>query len=70
VASLVHRVLMLGLMGLIAQQWPALSWGALLAEIGINTFAAFLLFQGSSALPGMMSRQRANRRTSLSRRQW
>lgn len=69
-SSLVHRVLMIGLTGLIAQQWPAVSWGALLAETGLNTLAGFLLFQATSALPGMMARQRAGRRSSLSRRQW
>jgi rod shape-determining protein MreD len=68
--SLVHRVLMLGLTGLIAQQWPVVSWGTLAAETGLNTLAGFLLFQATSAVPGMMARQRDNRRTSLSRRQW
>jgi rod shape-determining protein MreD len=69
-SSLVHRLLMLGLTGLIAQQWPGVSWVDLLAETGLNTLAGFLIFQGTSALPGMVARQRANRRTSLSRRQW
>jgi rod shape-determining protein MreD len=69
-SSLVHRLLMLGLTGLIAQQWPPVSWVDLLAETGLNTLAGFLVFQGTSALPGMVARQRANRRTSLSRRQW
>jgi len=69
-SSVVHRVLMFGLTGLIAQQWPGVSWVMLLTETGLNTLAGFLLFQAASGLPGMMARQRANRRTSLSRRQW
>lgn len=68
--SVVHRILMLGFTGLIAQQWPAWSWAAMLAETGLNTLAGFLLFQATTALPGVVARNRANRRTSLSRRQW
>lgn len=69
-SSIVHRLLMLAFLGLIDQQWPAMSWGAMLAETGLNTLAAFLLFHATGALPGVMERNRANRRTSLSRRQW
>jgi rod shape-determining protein MreD len=69
-SSLVHRVLMLGLTGLIAQQWPVVSWGALAAETGLNMLAGLLVFQAAAGLPGMMARQRAGRRSSLSRRQW
>jgi rod shape-determining protein MreD len=69
-STLVHRGLMLMLAGLIDQQWPGVSWGAMLAEIGLNTLAAFLLFQATAALPGAMARHRMSRRASLSRRQW
>lgn len=69
-ATVVHRILMLALVGLIDQAWPGLSWTALLWETGLNTLAGFLVFQASSALPGVMARQRANRRSSLGRRQW
>lgn len=69
-ATLVHRILMLAVVGLIEQDWPGVSWKAMLWEIGINTLAGFLLFQATSALPGVMERQRSNRRSSLGRRQW
>jgi hypothetical protein len=61
---------MLGLQGLIDQHWPGVSWGAMLAETGINTLCAFIAFQATSSLPGVVDRRRANRRSSLSRRQW
>jgi rod shape-determining protein MreD len=69
-ATIVHRLLMLALVGLIEQDWPGVSWSALLWETGLNTLTGFLVFQATSALPGVMARQRANRRSSLGRRQW
>lgn len=70
VATIAHRFLMLGLVGLINQRWPGISLGAMLAEVGLNTLAAFLVFQGLAALPDAMARQRVNRRASFGRRQW
>jgi hypothetical protein len=61
---------MIGLGSLIDQQWLGISWGAMLAEIGLNTLGAFVAFQVTGALPGAMDRYRMNRRTRLSRRQW
>jgi len=69
-SSLVHRLLMLALTALIAQEWPVVSWGALLAELVLNTLAGFVVFQAMSALPGMVARRRAGRRASFGRRQW
>ena len=69
-ASMVHRVIMLAMYGLIDQQWPAVSWGAMLAEMLINGLGAIVAFQAASALPGFVKGQRAGRRSSLSRRQW
>jgi rod shape-determining protein MreD len=69
-ASLVHRAMLLAMYGLIEQEWPAISWGAMLAEVLINGLAALVVFQATAALPGVISRQRASRRSSLSRRQW
>lgn len=69
-ATLLHRGLMLVFTGLIEQQWPGVSWAAILGETGLNTLAAFLLFQGTMAIPGVISRRQMNRRTSFSRRQW
>jgi rod shape-determining protein MreD len=70
VATVVHRALMIGLLSLIDQRWRGVSWGAILAEVGINTAAALVVFYGLAAMPGMMARRRSGRRSSLSRRQW
>lgn len=68
--SLLHRLLMLALTGLIEQHWPVTTWGAMLAETGLNTAAGFVLFQIVGAVPGLVARQRFSRRAGLSRRQW
>lgn len=70
VSTFLHRFAMLGLTALIDQRWSGVSWGAMLAETGLNTLAAFVVFQGTAALPGAIARQRVNRRAGLSRRQW
>lgn len=69
-ATVVHRLGLLVLNGLIEQRWPGMAWGAMLAEVGLNTAGAFLAFQAVSSLPGAIERQRSNRRARLSRRQW
>ena len=69
-ATVVHRVIILGLHALIDQHWPGIAWGAMLAETGVNTACALALFAAASAAPGIMNRQRLSRRSSLSRRQW
>jgi rod shape-determining protein MreD len=69
-ATVVHRLMVLALQGLIDQAWSGVSWGAMLAETGINAMAAFLAFYASGALPGLVGRQRASRRATLGRRQW
>lgn len=69
-ATVVHRMIILGLHALIDQHWPGIAWGAILAETGVNTACALALFAGAGALPGLLSRQRMSRRSSLSRRQW
>ena len=70
VASVFHRFGMLALRGLIDQQWPSVPWNAVLTETAVNAACGFLAFQGTTALPGLIERQRRNRRSSLSRRQW
>lgn len=70
VATVVHRVMILAMMALIEQQWPAVSWRALLAEVALNAIAALIVFQMGEALPGAVERGRMGRRSSLSRRQW
>jgi rod shape-determining protein MreD len=69
-ATIFHRLLMLGLQGLIDQRWPGVAWGAMLAETGINTISAFVVFQVTASLPGVVDRGRASRRSGLSKRQW
>jgi rod shape-determining protein MreD len=69
-ASVVHRLLILALYGLIDQRWPAISWNAMLAETLLNTLFGLIAFQVTAALPNVMERHRMNRRSSLSRRNW
>lgn len=70
VCSVVHRLLMLGLTGLIDQQMPALAWGAILGETGLNAVVGLIAFQATEALPAALERGRSSRRSTLSRRQW
>jgi rod shape-determining protein MreD len=70
VATVVHRLIMISLYGLIEQRWPGVSWTAMLAETAINAGAAMLAFQAATVLPGTVAKQRLNRRSGLSRRQW
>lgn len=70
VATVVHRLIITGLVALIDQRWSGLSWGAMLAEVGLNSAAALVAFQAANSLPGVLSRQRAARRSGLSRRNW
>lgn len=69
-ASVMHRLAMLALRGLVEQQWPAVSWLSVGVETAINSVCALVLFQLTAALPGVVERQRMSRRSSLSRRQW
>jgi rod shape-determining protein MreD len=70
VATVAHRLLMVGLQALIDLQWIGVSWGSLAVETGVNAFAALILFQAAQVLPGVVARQRFSRRSSLSRRNW
>jgi rod shape-determining protein MreD len=70
VASIVHRLLMLSVAGLIDQHWPHISWPAMLGETGVNAVCGLIAFLAAEALPDAISRGRMSRRSSLSRRQW
>ena len=70
VATVIHRVVILALYGLIDQRWPAVSWAAMLGETTLNASAAFAAFQATELLPGALGRRRESRRSSLRRRQW
>lgn len=69
-ATVAHRGLILVLRALIDQQWPSVPWGAILAETGLNAAAAIVVFYAMHVVPVAVQRQRAGRRSSLSRRQW
>ena len=69
-ASIVHRVLMVGLVGLIDQHWPGLSWTAILSETALNAVVGLLAFHATEAVPAALERGRMSRRSTLSRRQW
>jgi rod shape-determining protein MreD len=70
VATVVHRLTLLALHGLIEQHWPAVSWTAMLAETAINAGVALIVFQAAAALPARLARQRAGRRTSFGKRRF
>lgn len=69
-ASVVHRLLVLTVHALIEQHWPGVPWRALAVEMLINSGAALIAFHVATGMPGLVSRQRLSRRSSLSRRQW
>ena len=69
-ATVVHRLVMLGLQGLIDQQWPAISWTAMLGETAINSACGLVAFHLTDAVPGAFDRGRMSRRSSWGRRQW
>jgi len=69
-ATLVHRLMIQAIMGMIAEGWILPAWQALLGELVINGAVAFILFRLTDAAPGLMARGRLSRRSGLSRRQW
>jgi rod shape-determining protein MreD len=69
-ASLLHRLLIVGLHALIDLKWPTVPWPAILGETALNSVCALIVFQASEALPGAMARGRQSRRSGLSKRQW
>ncbi len=68
-ATVVMRLVMLGIFGMIDLHWPAVSWLAMLSETLLNTLAAFVVFQGAESLPAMM-RRGPSRRSSFGKRKW
>jgi rod shape-determining protein MreD len=70
VASMLHRLVILVLHGLIDQRWPGVPWVAMLGETGLNSVCALIVFQASERLPGAVARGRQSRRPRLSRREW
>lgn len=66
-ASVVHRLLMLALYGVIDQQWPHVSWTAMLTETALNALCGWLVFHGLNTLPGAVERRRGSRRPGAGR---
>ncbi len=69
-ASVVHRLLMLGLTALIDQQWPALSPADMLVETAANAASAWLLFRATDSWPAVVERRRLRRQARWGRRNW
>jgi rod shape-determining protein MreD len=70
VATVIHRLIVVGLMAVVDRDWPGFSWAAMLMETGLNALAGFVAFQASEMLPGALEQSRERRRSSLSRRRW
>lgn len=70
VATVGHRLIVVGLLAVVDRDWPGFSWGAMLMETGLNAAAGFVAFQVSERLPGALEQSRERRRSSLSRRRW
>ena len=68
-ATVVARLMVVGLFGMIDLRWPDVSWLALLSETLLNALAAFVVFQGSESLPGMLHRG-PSRRSTFGKRKW
>lgn len=69
-ATIVHRLMVIGLYALIDGRWPGLPWSAMLGETLLNAMVALAAFLLSERGPSVLARRRAAGRSSLSRRQW
>ena len=69
-ASFVHRLLMIALTSLISEQWSGLPLADMLGETVVNTVCAWVLFQGTDALPAALERRRMHRQARWGRRNW
>jgi len=69
-ATIAARALMFALSAAIYQHWPPFSWPDILEEVCLNTIAGLIAFQTAESLPGSLAKNRASRRSSLSRRSW
>ena len=69
-ATLVHRLIVLGLHAVVAQDWFGVPWTAMLIETVLNATAGFIAFHLTDRLPGAVQQTRVRRRSSLSRRNW
>ncbi len=70
VATVAHRLIVVGLLAIVDRDWPGLSLTAMLMETGLNAVAGFLAFKFSDMLPGAVQQSRERRRSAFSRRRW
>jgi len=68
-ASVVHRLVILGLHALVDRHWPGMPWAAMLGETGLNSLCGLVVFQASEGWPGLWNRRRQGGRSGI-RRQW
>ena len=68
--TVVHRLIIIGMLAAVDQEWKGVAWAALLMEVGLNATAGFVAFQLTDRLPGAVRQSRERRRPSLSRGRW
>lgn len=69
-ATILSRLLLLGLYALIDERWSGVPWTGILEETALNAAAGLLAFQATEMLPGAVARRRMASRSSLSKRMW
>jgi len=68
--TVVHRLIIIGLVAVIDQGWGGIPWTAIFIETGMNGAAGLMAFQLTDMWPGAVRQTRERRRSSLSRRNW
>ncbi len=69
-ATVVHRLIVVGLWAIADQDWKGVVWAAVLMETGLNAAAGLTAFHLTHMLPGAVRHTREGRRSPLSRRRW
>jgi rod shape-determining protein MreD len=69
-ATVVHRLIVVGLWAIADQDWKGVAWTAMLMETGLNATAGLAAFHLAQMLPGAVRHTREGRRSPLSRRRW
>lgn len=70
VVTVGHRLLVWGLLSMVQEVSPGLSWTAMLMEVACNGVAGVFAFQLTERLPGAVRQTRERARPSLSKRRW
>lgn len=68
--TVLHRLMVVGLLAAVDQDWSGVPWTAMLTETGVNAVAGLLAFQLTDMVPGAVRQTRNRRRPALSRRNW